>query len=149
MSVAQRSALGMTRDGSRARATPTDIASTTCGSRGARGGVMRWLFLCALLAGCPDRTIAGLPSVPTGQVEKDIPVSADLDVLFVIDNSSSTQDKQTLFTTNFQHLTDPLRDASGNLPNIHLGVVSTTVDIGVPGFGPCSGAPLEDGRLQH
>jgi len=110
---------------------------------------MRWLFLCALLAGCPDRNLAELPPNQVGQLQKDIPTSADLDVLFVIDNSSSTQDKQTLFTTNFQHLTDALKDASGNLPNIHLGVVTTTVDIGVPGFGPCSGAGLEDGRLQH
>src|SRR5439155_18055033 len=81
---------------------------------------------------------------PQGVIIKQIPVSADLDVLFVIDNSASTTDKQTVFAQNFPRFVQALDAFPSGRPNLHLGVVSTTVDIGVDGFGtacrPVSGA---------
>ena len=55
-----------------------------------------WVLLLAA-SGCPDRTIGKVDPDEEGEVQKDIPVSADLDLLFVIDNSASTTDKQTVF----------------------------------------------------
>ncbi len=53
------------------------------------------------LAACPDRTISKVDPQQQGALVKHIPVSADIDVLFVIDNSASTLDKQTIFAQNF------------------------------------------------
>jgi hypothetical protein len=112
---------------------------------------MRLAFVvCVLvLAGCPDRQLAELPPSQAGEIQKDIPVSADIDILFVIDDSSSTQDKQTVFAANFPRFVQALDAFPTGRPNLHIGVVSSTVDIGVGGFGSCSPASLEDGRLQN
>jgi hypothetical protein len=77
--------------------------------------------------------------------------SSDLDILFVIDNSPSTADKQTLFATNFPNFISALDTFPTGRPNLHLGVVSTTVDIGVQGFGPgCpSPDPNDNGLMQN
>src|SRR5689334_16262840 len=83
----------------------------------------------SLLAACPDRTISEV--VPQqGRVEyKDIPVhqNRDIDILFMIDNSGSMQDKQTNLKNNFKNFTDVLSSIEGGLPNIHLGVVTSDV----------------------
>lgn len=96
------------------------------------------------LAGCPDRTIAIVDPDPTGAVVKDIPVSTDIDLLFVIDNSNSTQDKQDAFIASFKQFTDALERFPTGLPNIHMGVISTTID-GTSALCPPTGK--DDGRL--
>jgi hypothetical protein len=113
---------------------------------------MKSLVLClALLAvGCPDRSISPIDPVPSAVFTKDIPVSADIDVLFVIDNSRSTQDKQTIFASNFPNFVASLQRFPGGLPNVHLGVVTSTVDIGVATFGTaCHPVAGQDGVLQN
>src|SRR5262249_45185594 len=93
----------------------------------------RSLPLLLLLAGCPDRSIAEVSPVQGGSVKKSIPVSADIDILFVIDNSSSTLDKQTVFAQNFPRFVQALDAFPQGRPNLHIGVVNTTVDIGAQG----------------
>jgi hypothetical protein len=112
---------------------------------------MRHLVVCVvLLAGCPDRTIATAPPVQTGAITKDIPASADIDILFVIDNSASTNDKQTQFAANFPRFIDALNAFPTGFPNVHIGVVSSSVDIGNSVFGPqCSPATGQNGSLQN
>ncbi len=103
----------------------------------------------SLLPACPDRSLEKV--VPTSSIVtvKDLSANPDLDLLFVIDNSSSTLDKQALFAANFGHILTPLTAFSSGLPNLHVGVIDTTVDIGVGGFGGCpSPDPLDDGLLQ-
>ena len=111
-----------------------------------------------LLAGCPDRTISAVPPQQQGVTQKDIPVSADIDILFVIDNSRSTQDKQTVFNNNLATFVTGTGGSGGlgnfpgvGLPNLHIGVVDTTVDIGVQGYGPScpSPDPGDNGLLQN
>src|SRR4249919_2737399 len=63
--------------------------------------------LALLAAGCPDRTIATVAPVPAAVALKDIPVSADVDILFVIDNSASTRDKQGCTVRHGELLSDP------------------------------------------
>jgi hypothetical protein len=63
--------------------------------------------LALLTAGCPDRSIAAVEPAPVAVSIKDIPVSADVDILFVIDNSASTRDKQAIFAQNFPRSISP------------------------------------------
>jgi hypothetical protein len=107
-----------------------------------------------LLAGCPDRTIAEVVPVQSGVLKKEIPVSADIDILFVIDNSASTLDKQTIFAQNFPKFVQALDAFPTGRPNLHIGVVDSTVDIGAGGYGNgAAGCPSpdpgDDGRLQN
>jgi hypothetical protein len=60
------------------------------------------------LAGCPNRPVAQLPSTTTGTIRRDIDVSNAIDLLFVIDNSKSTQDKQAVFSENFPNFVQAL-----------------------------------------
>lgn len=110
--------------------------------------------LLTVLAGCPDRSLSEIDPVPARTVIKRIPVSADIDLLFVIDNSSSTRDKQLVFAQNFPKFVESLDAFPLGRPNLHIGVVSTTVDIGTGGFssgasGCPTPAPNDDGLLQN
>jgi hypothetical protein len=105
-----------------------------------------------LLAGCPDRAVSEVNTNPIGATTKEIPVSADIDILFVIDNSSSTSDKQALFQTNFMNFVLALDMFPTGRPNLHMGVVSTTVDDGAPAQALTAicgtGADQQNGLLQ-
>ncbi len=101
-------------------------------------------------AGCPDRTISKVTPQQTGVATKHIPVSSDIDILFVIDNSASTIDKQTIFGQNFPRFVQALDAFPTGRPNLHIGVINTTVDIGVGGFGGCpTPNPADNGVLQN
>jgi hypothetical protein len=112
---------------------------------------MRSLALAALLlAGCPDRTLSIVTPTQGGAVIKDIPVSADIDILFVIDNSASTSDKQTIFAQNFPKFVQALDAFPTGRPNLHVGVIDTTVDIGTSAYNGCpSPDPNDNGRFQN
>jgi hypothetical protein len=108
------------------------------------------LCLALLEIGCPDRSISPVDPVPSAVYTKDIPVSADLDVLFVIDNSQSTKDKQQVFADNYGKFVTALERFPGGRPNLHLGVVTSSVDVGAAGFGgQCHPASGQDGVLQN
>ncbi len=108
-----------------------------------------------LLAGCPDRTISQVVPSQGGALTKQIPISADIDILFVIDNSASTADKQTVFASNFPNFVTALDQFPTGRPNLHIGVVDTTIDIGAQGYGNGGGAgcpspdPADNGLLQN
>ena len=105
-----------------------------------------------MMAACPNRTISEVIPTQQGAVIKDIPFSADIDILFVIDNSASTADKQAVFSANFPKFVAAL-DAFplGGRPNLHIAVVDTTVDIGVQGYAPScpSPDPNDNGVFQN
>jgi len=121
------------------------------------------LFVAAagLLAACPDRSISEVN--PTqGRVEaKDIPikVNRDLDLLFLVDNSPSMNDKQLNLVANFATFITVLSGIPGGLPNVHIGVATSDLGakgaddaapgttIGRSGSGGCSGTG-DGGRLQ-
>ncbi len=108
---------------------------------------MRRALLFVLLFACSSTDTKTFPS-PI--VTKRVLLQNKLDILFVIDNSASTADKQTLFAQNFQNFVTALDGFPMGRPDLHIGVVSSTVDIGVQGYGPgCpSPAPNDDGLLQ-
>ena len=110
----------------------------------------RFLVSLLLMTACPARTMDDVD--PQGErVEiKYIPVSADIDVLFVIDNSASTAEKQTVFAANFPKFVAALDAFPMGRPTLHIAVVDTTVDIGVEGYAPgCpSPDPADNGLFQ-
>src|SRR5258706_1846093 len=108
--------------------------------------MMRVVPICLLVAaGCPDRTISEVHPQQQGAVVKHIPVSADIDVLFVIDNSASTIDKQTIFAQNFPRFVQALDAFPTGRPNLHLAVVDTTIDIQTQGYSSgATGCPSPD-----
>src|SRR5690348_12854028 len=91
-----------------------------------------WLVVCL---GCEHTAVVGPKTV-----DHKMPEDPDLDVLFVIDNSASTSDKQMLFAQNFPMLVTKLDSSPDGRPNLHVGVVSTTVGLGADvSFGPSCG----------
>jgi hypothetical protein len=110
---------------------------------------MKYSYVSSLLAGV---VACEQPSVVDRQpVVKRVHPGADLDVLFVIDNSSSTRDKQELFAANFASLAASLDAFPNGRPDLHVGVVSTTVGTGSDadlGPGCPTVAPNDDGLLQ-
>lgn len=70
----------------------------------------------------------------------------DVDILFQIDTSGSMRGEQETLRNNFSSLMRVLKDISGGLPNVHIGVI--TPDIGTYTFnvGGCEGVG-DDGLL--
>ena len=99
----------------------------------------------SLVAGCPDRSIS-LVIPQQGRVEyKDIPenINRNIDILFLIDNSSSMLDKQNNLKANFPNFINVLNTIPGGLPDIHLGVA--TSDLGMYGADDHMSAPNVSG----
>ncbi|HEU0031691.1 MAG TPA: hypothetical protein VFQ53_13730 [Kofleriaceae bacterium] len=80
--------------------------------------------------------------------QKSIP-NADLDLLFVIDDSATMADKQQALAAAFPAFIAELATAEGGLPSLHIGVVSSDMgtsgsdgtvapQIGQPGAGGCA-----------
>ncbi|HTR52070.1 MAG TPA: hypothetical protein VMJ10_15260, partial [Kofleriaceae bacterium] len=66
---------------------------------------MRGVLLAVMASACDHSSGAGSPKpgigdAQEGVVTKNIPISADLDILFVIDNSASMADKQSALAAN-------------------------------------------------
>lgn len=101
----------------------------------------------------PDPEVARADIV----TRKAVP-NRQLDLLFVIDDSASTADKQAALQAAFPAFLEQLATLDGGLPDLHLGVVSTDVGtlgravtlpgpgIGVVGAGGCAGTG-KDGAL--
>jgi hypothetical protein len=75
--------------------------------------------------------------------------SNELDLLFVMEGTLN--EEQTVFAANFPKLVQMLDAFPGGRPNLHIGIVTSTVDLGVGGFGPScpSPDPSDDGLLQN
>jgi len=76
-------------------------------------------------------------------------VDRDLDILFVVDDSSSMRQEQAGRAAGFTRFAELLRDREDALPDLHIGVVSTNVGTGPDGGGGdwCAG-PGDDGILE-
>jgi len=116
------------------------------------------VLACASLLACntPDIVVGDLQEVT---VMRAVP-NPDLDLLFVIDNSPSTADKQASLVENFPRFIDRLAQLDGGLPNLHIGVVTSDMGtqgsavatpgpaFGTIGLGGCAGLG-DDGVLRH
>ena len=112
------------------------------------------VLLLAVASGCPSRDISGVDNDKEGEVLVAINIAQnrDVDVLFVVDDSSSMNDKQDLVAANFPNFIHVLEGIQGGLPNLHLGVTSSSVDVdfvinhcGAPADGLLLNAPRASG----
>jgi hypothetical protein len=97
---------------------------------------LRWVACAALvpvLWACNARKLAA-PSAEPSAVEQKVFVQSlnrDVDILFMIDNSSSMIPMQTLLTQNLQAFMTPLEMIQGGLPNLHIGIISSSMGAGI------------------
>jgi hypothetical protein len=96
------------------------------------------LFAVAILASCIAPAAGcggGHPAVPDAGPP---PPTRDVDILFMIDNSSDAQDAQQALLRNFPRLTSVLEALPEGEPNLHIAVVSSDMGAGV-GINACVG----------
>ena len=120
---------------------------------GARGRALARLALAAfvpLLLACTDRTLAGPGLTPTVVVGRGGPiVNRNVDILFVIDDSSSMRLSQDNLLRNFPVLMTALENSPGGLPNVHIAVVSTDMGAGDGSIAGCDGTGGKNGIFQY
>ncbi|PID38945.1 MAG: hypothetical protein CSA65_04620 [Proteobacteria bacterium] len=106
-----------------------------------------------LLLGCPSRSFEIPPPKGEQQTRKLYPqsIEKDVDLLFVIDNSGSMEHEQIALQQNFGKLIDALvSDKLGNqLPNVHIGVVSSDLGVGNYTLPSCEIKGGDGGKLQN
>ena len=73
----------------------------------------------------------------------------NLDVLFMVDNSSSMRLQQANLTTNFPMFMDALKALPGGLPNIHVAVVSSDMGAGDGNIAGCNSTGGGNGVFQY
>ncbi len=71
-----------------------------------------------------------------------------LDLLFLIDNSSSTKDKQVNINCNFPRFIDVLSKLPAGLPDLHMAVVSSDMGSGSVAIPSCGRMGGDDGAMQ-
>ena len=107
-------------------------------------------FLALACSEPPPSRSAPFPPGPTARLAFPAAPRRALDLLFVIDNSGSTVEWQQALTAAFPVFLDGLRDDTGALPDLHVGVTTTNLgSAGVP-IGGCSTAARpagDDGKL--
>lgn len=89
--------------------------------------------LVLVLAACTEPHLSvGTRGGDNYAVVVDVPpeINGDLDLLFVVDNTTSMAQRQRELTLSFEKLISHLRFAEGGLPNLHIGVVSTDLGAG-------------------
>lgn len=89
---------------------------------------MRYAIAAVLLAGC-GLYVKGDDDVTVGALQEVLVVPAmptkDLDLLFVVDDSSSMSDKQAHMIESFPKFMDQLTSLPAGMPNVHIGVVTS------------------------
>ena len=113
-----------------------------------------WLGLAAFipsLLGCTDRSLSGPGLTPTVVVDQGPPfiVNRNVDLLFVIDDSSSMRLSQDNLVRNFPVLMNALQNFPGGLPNIHIAVVSTDMGAGDGSIAGCDATGGKNGIFQY
>ncbi|MBW2735272.1 MAG: hypothetical protein JRH20_23050, partial [Deltaproteobacteria bacterium] len=131
------------------------------------------LALCLFLAACGGRTVnVNVPDAQSTATDSKSHVLVDLaspdlgyevpktdatlppltravDILFVIDNSGSMNQEQAKLSVNFGALLDMLQVDNRELPNLHIGVVSTDLGAGnYTSIPSCEAISGDRGALQ-
>jgi hypothetical protein len=88
----------------------------------------------ALAACSSNRSLSadggGAGAAGTTVITFDQVINRNVDVIFMVDDSSSMAPLQTKLTATFSSYVDVLKALPGGLPNIHLGVVSSSMGAG-------------------
>lgn len=86
-----------------------------------------------------------LPTGGAGHEVQELQVGGAVDVLFVIESAGSIWERQEPLARAFPRFLAALRGSDGELPSLHVGVVSTSP--GMPGFTGGGCRPDGDGGL--
>jgi hypothetical protein len=97
---------------------------------------MKRAFALALVAACGDD--GGQPRDAAGYTELAV-LDRDVDILFLVDDSPSTADKQANLATSFPAFVNTLSALPEGLPDVHIGVV--TSDVGTRGAADTAPSP--------
>jgi hypothetical protein len=118
---------------------------------------LRWVLCAAVvpaLWACNTRKLKAPDGAPSQVVQAKVLQSQNhkLDLLFMVDDSSSMKPLQAKMTARLPDFMQRLKSLPGGLPDIHVAVVSSSLGAGafgdVPGCG--TGAPGDDGgSFQH
>src|SRR4029077_20278581 len=73
----------------------------------------------------------------------------NLDLLFMIDNSSSMRLSQANLETNFPTFMNVLKGLPGGLPNIHVAVISSDMGAGIGDIASCDATGGNNGIFQY
>jgi hypothetical protein len=114
----------------------------------------------ALAAGCGTRALTantsggggtGVIGIDAGGTGTDAAFrpTRDVDMLFMIDNSSGTRLLQDNLSRNFPTFTNALRNLSGGLPDLHIAVVTSDLGAGDGSIAGCSADGGDDGVFQY
>src|SRR6478609_5800192 len=105
--------------------------------------LLRWGGLAALLPAlwaCTTRSLE--PPILKPAVDNWVTftenVNPDIDIIFLVDNSSSMKLSQTNLLNNFPVFMNVLKGLPMGLPNVHIAVVSSDMGAGT-GTGGCAG----------
>lgn len=155
---------GIVRDG--CKASPLQNATITIGSRSATSDKAGHYELAGLPAGAHTARIATASyetqdktvqitdgATTTLEVEllpqlAKLPDSAQLDVLFVVDNSGSMEQEQQALVEAFPSFMQEL-GASGTLLDLRVGVISTDLGAGNYSLPSCEVTGGDGGKLQN
>jgi hypothetical protein len=104
-----------------------------------------------LLAGCPARTLQAPTPSPTVSLKQTFPQSLNqkLDLLFMIDDSSSMQSLQTKLSTNLPTLLNLLKALPTGLPDLHIAVVSSSMGYDSLNITGCRPQDVDNGVFRH
>jgi len=109
--------------------TPTSFASRPWRT-------LRWVGLSAAvpaLWACTSRTVESPITIPTATVTNKVTqkINDNIDILFMVDNSSSMKSMQQKLAEQLPTFMTVLEGLPNGLPNVHIAVVSS--DMGAPG----------------
>lgn len=117
---------------------------------------MKLRSLSTILAGLALTASCGDPDTPIGGGDDDfdyrqaavlIPDDVtEVDVLFVVDDSASMQEEQDSLAAKALSFFDQLVDEEGELFDVHIGVISSSMTISAASVTQCESGP--DGALQ-
>jgi len=107
--------------------------------------VLRWVGLGAAvpaLWACTSRSLEAPVVKPEQTFTKTFQqtVNRNVDLLFLIDDSSSMRLSQQNLETNFPQFMRALEGIPGGLPNVHIGVISSDMGAGDGSISGCAGS---------
>jgi hypothetical protein len=130
--------------------------SVSCSRRASRvSALVRWLVLVVVVvaswACTQHRLVAPAPDVMRADEHQFVQaVNRKLDLLFMIDNSSSMSSLQDRLSKNLPVLVQGLATLPTGLPDIHIAVVSSSSQPGMTtDIGGCTPSDVQNGVFQH
>lgn len=132
---------------------------TTVGAfrfRSNRMGGWGWLIAVAVASACNVRPLGDPPPIdpqpnPPGlpRTSHYVASNRNVDLLFLIDDSSSMRLSQDNLMRNFPVLMNTLQNLPGGMPNVHIGVVSSDMGAGDGSVAGCDAQGGKQGIFQY